>query len=446
MSRTLVETPITTRSARARLRPGVYWKGIDPDVHLGYRRGKNGGMWLVRWRAGKGYRQQAIGVADDIIIEGTLSYEEAHKSARGTVAEVRRQARPADMLPLLTVRRAVEDYLGERDLRESRRAGRLVRSDATQRLGRYLLGQGRSKTADAPPAAPLAEMKLNDITESDLLAWRKALPDTLKETTVRRLVNDLKAALNVAASTHRESLLPTTATVIKNGLRGFRDAGGGDSVARENQILTDEQISLLLMCAKEVDEAQNWDGDLYRIIALLAATGARFSQVTRMRVRDCQFDQSRLQVPKSRKGIGQRDGTISVPVGSDILNVLEPTVRDSLPDEPLLSRWRHKQVGGPVQWERVGRSSWASASELVRPWSEVRVRAQLEHVVPYSLRHSSIVRGLRANLPIRLVAALHDTSVAMIERHYARWIVDGLDELAARAVVPLIGKTEQAEE
>jgi hypothetical protein len=26
----------------------------------------------------------------------------------------------------------------------------------------------------------------------------------------------------------------------------------------------------------------------------------------------------------------------------------------------------------------------------------------------------------------------------MIERHYSRWITEGLDEMAARAVVPLI--------
>ena len=59
-------------------------------------------------------------------------------------------------------------------------------------------------------------------------------------------------------------------------------------------------------------------------------------------------------------------------------------------------------------------------------------------VIPYALRHSSVVRGLRANLPIRLVAALHDTSVAMIERHYGRYIADGLNELAAKSVVPLV--------
>lgn len=62
----------------------------------------------------------------------------------------------------------------------------------------------------------------------------------------------------------------------------------------------------------------------------------------------------------------------------------------------------------------------------------------MQGVIPYALRHSSIVRGIRSNLPIRLVAALHDTSVQMIERHYTKWIVSGLDELAAAAVVPLV--------
>ena len=47
------------------------------------------------------------------------------------------------------------------------------------------------------------------------------------------------------------------------------------------------------------------------------------------------------------------------------------------------------------------------------------------------------MRALRANLPTQMVAKLHDTSVAMIEGHYGRFITDALDELAARAVVPL---------
>ena len=75
---------------------------------------------------------------------------------------------------------------------------------------------------------------------------------------------------------------------------------------------------------------------------------------------------------------------------------------------------------------------------MLRRWNRLCEKEKLKGIVPYVLRHSSIVRGLRAGLPIRLVAALHDTSVAMIEWHYARWITDGLEDLALKAIVPLI--------
>ena len=85
-----------------------------------------------------------------------------------------------------------------------------------------------------------------------------------------------------------------------------------------------------------------------------------------------------------------------------------------------------------------GRAPWFAAAELRRPWAEIIASAGLAPgVVPYALRHSSIVRGLRAGLPTRLVAAVHDTSSAMIEKHYGAFVVDSLDELAARAIVPL---------
>ncbi len=63
--------------------------------------------------------------------------------------------------------------------------------------------------------------------------------------------------------------------------------------------------------------------------------------------------------------------------------------------------------------------------------------------MPYALRHSSIVRGIASGLPIRLVAAMHDTSVAMIEKHYSRWIVEGLEELAAKAIIPLYATAQR---
>ena len=58
--------------------------------------------------------------------------------------------------------------------------------------------------------------------------------------------------------------------------------------------------------------------------------------------------------------------------------------------------------------------------------------------MPYSLRHSSIVRMLKAGLPVRVVAQVHDTSTAMIERHYSSAITDMMDDMIASAIVPLL--------
>ena len=55
----------------------------------------------------------------------------------------------------------------------------------------------------------------------------------------------------------------------------------------------------------------------------------------------------------------------------------------------------------------------------------------------YALRHSSIVRALLANVPIRIVAALHDTSVVMIEKTYSSHIADHADVVARPSLLEL---------
>ena len=102
-----------------------------------------------------------------------------------------------------------------------------------------------------------------------------------------------------------------------------------------------------------------------------------------------------------------------------MIKALQPIQSGRKGNEVLLLRPHWRQLG-PVKRELVGRAPWLSASRLLDPWAAILAKAELaSDLVPYALRHSSIVRGLRAGLPIRLVAALHDASSAMIERHYA---------------------------
>ena len=58
----------------------------------------------------------------------------------------------------------------------------------------------------------------------------------------------------------------------------------------------------------------------------------------------------------------------------------------------------------------------------------------------YALRHSSIVRQLLAGVPVRIVAAGHDTSVKMIERTYSQHITDHADAMVRGAMLSLTSR------
>ncbi len=412
-------------------------------MHIGYRRlkGKAGTWWARHYIGNRQYETENLGAADDVSNADDvkiLNFWQAQDKARKRM--VSRATATAD----LTVAQAVEKYIAERDKRDSRRKGRPVRSDAGQRLRRYVLGREARGKQEARKPAPLAGIELRALDDSDLSKWRSGLPETLKATAKQRLTNDLKAALNAAYEDNRGQLPATLPATIKYGLKSQRreshESDDDDIGVRENQILSDAQVSRLIRAARKIDAEQEWGGDLFRLVLVLAATGTRFSQAARLRVRDCQIANSRLLVPVSRKGRGKKSGNTPVPVGGDVLDALQQVITGRAGNRHLLERWRHRQIKGN-EWEKTGRGPWSS-SELVRPWHAIRERARLPHVIPYSLRHSSIVRCIRKNLPIRLVAAMHDTSVQMVERHYSRWIVDGLEELAAQAIVPLVPRDE----
>lgn len=425
MPQILKEAPLSTRTARCALKPGVHWRSVDPDTHLGYRKGKRGGRWIARWYDGAGkYCQTTLGTADDFIDEGNLSFHAAVNAARDAVIAARQAAALAKAGPIMTVRSAVEAYIDKRNERACAWAGRKVRSSADHRLCKHVLSDLR-----------LAEIPLHQLTETDLATWRAQLCG--KVATRRRLTGDFRAALNEAARAGRRVLPPELGSIIKYGLQSPESETGAafEAIARENQILTDEQVRHLLLSAARIDHEKAWDGDLWRMVLVLAGTGARFSQVARLTVGD--VGEQRVFMPSSRKGSKQADKYTPVPIGQDIADALVPVTEGRGKGEALLQRWYHKAIGnGRVRRDR--RTAWAEASDITRPFQMAADAASLSGVTTYSLRHTSIVRGLRAGLPIRLVAALHDTSTLMIERYYARYIADGLEELAAKAIVPLV--------
>jgi hypothetical protein len=45
--------------------------------------------------------------------------------------------------------------------------------------------------------------------------------------------------------------------------------------------LSDDDVRRLIKAANEIDDEHDWDGDLYRLVLGLAATGARFTNSPR---------------------------------------------------------------------------------------------------------------------------------------------------------------------
>lgn len=443
MSKVIKDAPLTTKGARQSLGPGTHWRN-EGGVHIGYRkvrkRGQIGGEWCWRLYRGEGrYWQDRLALADDFLEANgrdVLSYDQARLRIRDAI-ETRQEIEAQSMAPtrdvvLLTVADAVTVYV---EMREKAARERRKR-DARSRLSRYVTGIKAKKIMPHP----IATVSLVKLTKVSLANWRADMTKRVAPATVARLTNDLRAALNSAYAIHDGILPATFPATVKDGLKvkkRERGAGNAEVVARADQILPIADVRRIVAAARQIDAEGQWQGDLFRLVLLLAATGARFSQVAAMRVADVQFEQRRLMVPVSDKGSETKQAThIPVAVTQDVMDAILPVIAARASRDPLLERWRHKQTGHAT-WTRDRRGPWLSASELTRPWAKIRERCGLStNIVAYALRHSSIVRGIQANLPVRHVAALHDTSAAMIERHYAAFIVSALDELAAATAVP----------
>jgi len=114
--------------------------------------------------------------------------------------------------------------------------------------------------------------------------------------------------------------------------------------------------------AQELDgEKADWNGDLYRLVLTLAATGMRFSQLIRVTVADVQPERNQLMIPTSRKGKGTKATRVAVPVGEDVITALRPAIPGRKGSEPLLIRPKSKQTGAD-RWQIIDREPWHVAS------------------------------------------------------------------------------------
>jgi integrase len=383
---------IENRTARLKLpvRKKPYFTVVAPGIALGYRRNQGAGVWVVRASDGHGANWiKRFAVADDheeANGESVMTFWQAQDRACAIARRTESTSRPA------TVAEALDAY------------------EANLRARGALTGNASRVRGHIP--STLAAKTVSLLTARELRAWRDGLVSRgMQPAAADRTARAFKAALNLAVTDDPTRI--TNAVAWKTGLARLPDAEG-----TRNVILPDTDVRALIGAAYAVDAAFGL------LVEVAAVTGARFSQLARLLVSDLQDGAApRLMVPGSFKGKRRRSERKPLPIPAGLASTLERCAAGRADDAPLLVR----SDGSP--WPELDRGLFRRAADQV----------ELDTTVtPYALRHSSIVRQLIAGVPTRVVAAAHDTSVAMLEKTYSRHIIgDPSDTLIRKSLLDM---------
>jgi site-specific recombinase XerD len=384
-----VRSNLGSRSWRLKqpARKDPYWQQIEHGLSVGYHRPAKGGAgtWWGRVRLEGAYRIEALATADDhqdADGETVLSWSQAQAAVR-TWAAKQTGAGPR------TVADAVAAYVA--DLRARR--GDAAANEAEGRLRKHLLPF-------------LGNRRVADLDEADIRAFRNRMVKTGDEETVRRSRDSANRVLRIA-----KAALGRTGPW--RAVEAFADVGE----ARKIILTGSEQQRLIDAC----------EPGLREFALLVAWTGARPGrELTKARVRD--FDPgARTLTVTSNKGYRGKLRQRDIYLDDQALALLRRLASGKRPNDYLLTT----ADGEP----------WAKSLHTRRVQAAVE-QAKLDAATTlYALRHSYISGALKAGIPVKAVADQCGTSIAMIQRFYAKFIPTDLARYAKKAA-PKLRTTE----
>jgi integrase len=283
MARKVKHVSIESRTARDKLqpRPKPYFVALAGRLHLGYRRRRKGkgaqGNWLTRQYLGmdaKGvgrYREEDIGLADDHLDANDrdiFNYDQAYAIATKRHADNTEQSPNGP----LTVAAALERYF-EYIKNEGRAPG-----DAPGRIAKHV-------------PATLAATLVSELDTDELRKWLAGVatppPDgddqtiRRRKSTANRVLTILRAALNLAFNEKHVN--------SDNAWRRVKPFKNVD--AERPDILTVAQAKRLINASEP---------GFRKLVQAALSTGARYSELTRLRVKHFNSDSGTLQILRSK--------------------------------------------------------------------------------------------------------------------------------------------------
>jgi integrase len=364
---------IDTRTKRRKLayQRAPYWHKLERGLAVGYYRPASGvGTWWARARVGEAYKVAALGNADDAAGSG-LDWGQAQTAAREWRARIDDPLRSEP--EGYTVEMALTEYIADLRARKGEKAAREVQG----RLAKHMPAELRAR-------------EVTKLSAGDLIGWRNSMVNTAgdEETTRRsrdsanRVLKMAKAAFNFAFQGSK----------IADD-RAWRRVAPFGAVGEARKVVLDDRELQRLVDACEPS--------LRELVLLGALLGCRLGELTAATVRD--FDPAAAVLVVSGK-----TGTRPVHLPPAAVSVLRGLAAGRGPADYLCTT----TTGGP----------WVHGLHTRRFVAAV-ARAGLDpDTTYYALRHSWITRALERGVPVKAVADHCGTSMAMLEKHYAKSI------------------------
>jgi integrase len=399
MARTIKDTQLDTRTARARLKPSgkPYYRKIEEGLHLGYRkpRGRKGrpavsGKWVLRrYIGGQSYTVEVIGIADDFAdADGNaiLNFTQAQNLARARLRS------DAGVTGPLTVAAAIEGYF------EALRHEGKDTYDAQTRANAFIV-----------PA--LGSMEVSQIKAKALRNWLSALADKPPRVRAKNGAKEQRYRADFDPDDdefrrQRRSTANRTLNILRAALNRAFEEGLVSSDTEWRRVKSFRQVDpkrirfLTLVQSKRLINAAG-KGEFRPLVEAALQTGARYGELTRLQVLDFNEDAGTLTIRKSKSG---RARTIFLtPEGVRLFRELAI----GCDGHDLLLR-------------RKNGRAWTK-SQQGKPIKEACKRAGITPPIRFhELRHTYGSLLAMAGVPMKVIAeSLGHASTQVTEKHYA---------------------------
>ncbi len=388
MGRAVKDSRLDTREARRKLKQRStrepYWRLILEGLHLGYRRGARGGVWMVRiYQDGK-YQKQVLGYADDVRDSNghdILNYKQALAAAQ---AEADKATLPAPPIPL-TVAIILRDYL------DWYSANRKALKTTTQAVEAHILPR-------------LKDVLVAELTTQKIRQWHQSIAKApaRARTSKRGKQSNIRQAYDPRA---RKATANRVLTILKAALNhAWRDGkiASDDAWRKVKPFGNVETPKIRYLAVEECTRLINGASPEFRpLIQAALYTGCRYGELARLVCGDYNPDSGTLLIREAKAGKPRH-----VYLTTEAQN--------------FFARQVMKKDAAALIFHRTDGSPWGQAHQQ-RPLAMACKAARIKPAISFHvLRHTYGSALAMKGVPLQVIAeALGHADTRITHRHYA---------------------------